>query len=66
MHVAKLRNRLEKLPDGMPVVVEHNGKLYKVLTAKKFRNQIRHGSDEYFNIVTAEETKKEDLRDTDK
>lgn len=65
MHGKKFKKRVNKIPDNMPVVIECNGQMYHILTAKIFRNQIRQGSDEYFMIIASDETKKNDLRDAE-
>ena len=55
MNLVKLLNRGILLDKDMPVVVEKGGKKYKVLTAKKLRNQTRIGPEHYFGIVLGEE-----------
>ncbi len=65
MHGKKFKKRVNKIPDNMPVVIECDGKMYHILTAKIFRNQIRQGSDEYFMIIASDETKKNDLRNAE-
>ena len=55
MNLTKLLNRAILIKSDMPLVAEKDGKKYRVLTAKKLRNQTRVGPDEYFGIVLGEE-----------
>ncbi len=63
MDTEKFKKRVADIPDDMPVVIEFKGKLYNIMTAGVFKNQTRHGADEYFSVIATGEIKKEDLRD---
>ncbi len=61
MNIEKLKKRTVGLPDDMIVVVEHNGTVHNVLTAKRLRNQTRKGASEYFCIVVGKQIEKAEL-----
>ena len=65
MHIGKLKKRLEKANDEMPVVIEVGGKFYEVLTAKVFNNPLRGGASRYFSVVASQEVKRDDLRNAE-
>jgi len=57
----KTSKAIKRMSEDLDMVISVHGVKYHVLTAKKFKNQRRHGPDEYFEIVAGEKIK--DMRE---